>query len=171
MPRTVPLSFRNAAESQYNDEVDLIFLTITHPLLVPSLRVVWDTKDFVYNGDTYIGFPFDLVLLTDDDNSPPKAAQIQFQNVDSGIGEAIRNLGQAPRVEINLLHSSDFDLTVIPRTQIGTPSTIPAGKHLFLSNCKVDVLTITGDLTGYDFTQRVWPGQRASASTLPALFI
>lgn len=171
MPRTVPLSFRNAAESQYNDEVNLAFLTITHPLLSTPIRVVWDSKDFIYNGDTYIGFPFDLILLSDDDNSPPKAAQIQFQNVDSGIGETIRNLGQSPRIEINLLHSSDFDLTVTPRTQIGTPSTIPAGKHLFLSNCKVDVLTITGDVTGYDFTQRVYPGQRAGQQTLPALFL
>jgi|GEM_PF-1949239 len=171
MPRTISASFRNAAESQYEDEVDLAFLTISHELLADPIRVVWDAKDFVWNGNTYIGFPFDLVLLSDDDNSPPRAAQIQFQNVDSRIGETIRTLPQSPRIQIDLLHSDDFDLTVTPRTPIGTPSSINAGSKLFLSNCKVDVLTVTGDLTGYDFSQIVWPSERATQQTFPGLFL
>lgn len=167
--RSVPLSFRQAAESQYNDEVDLIFVTISHPLLLVPVRVVWDSKDFVYGGNTFTGFPFDLTLLSDDDNAPK--AQLTFQNVDQSIGETIRNLGQAPRLKIEFLHSSDFDLTVTPRVPLGTPSVVLTADKLYLSNVKVDVLTVTADINGWDFSQRVWPSQRATQDFLPALYL
>lgn len=170
MPRSTPLSFRQAAASRYSAEVDLIFLTVTHPLLVPPIRVVNDTKSFVYGGNTFIGFPFDIVLLTDDDNAP-KAAQIVFQNVDSGIGDTIRRLNQSPRARIEMLHSSDFDLTVDPRTPFGSPSSILLGDKLFLNNASVTVMTVTCDLGGYDYSQRNWPSPRATQSTFPALFL
>ncbi len=170
MPRSPSLSFRQAASSQQTSEVDLIFVTITHPLLVPPIRVVNDAKSFVYGGNTFIGFPFDIILLSDDDNAP-KAAQISFQNIDSQIGDTIRQLNQAPRVRIELLHSSDFDLTVDPRTPLGTPSSLLMGDKLFLVNTKVDVQTVSGDFSGYDFSQRAWPGDRATQTTFPGLFI
>ena len=110
------------------------------------------------------------MLLSDDDNAP-KAAQINFQNIDSQIGDTIRQLSQAPRVRVELLHSSDFDLTADPRTPIGTPSTLVMGDKLFLVNTKVDVQTVSGDFSGYDFSQRAYPGIRATQLIFPGLFI
>lgn len=106
MPRNIPVSFRQTAEASYNEDVDLCFVTITHPTLSEAIRVVWDTKDFILNGNVYVGFPFDITILSDDDQ-PPKA-QLTIQNVDRLIGEAIQNLRSPPRIRIELASTKDF---------------------------------------------------------------
>ena len=159
--RNVTLSFRKAAESQFNDDVDLCFLTISHPQLITPIRVVWDAVDFIYGGNTYIGFPFDITLLSDDEN-PPKAV-LAIQNVDQVIGETVR-------LRIDLLSSVDFDLTVKPRTEVGTATLIYRADKLFLTNVKLDVLQIQADIVGWNYLQRVWPGVRARQDIFPGLF-
>jgi Concanavalin A-like lectin/glucanases superfamily/Domain of unknown function (DUF1833) len=117
MTRNVTSAFRRTAESSFSDEVDLCFLTISHPTLSEPIRVVWDTKDFVYDGNTFTGFPFDLEILSDDEQPPQ--ARLVIQNVDPRIGDTIRALTSPPRLKIELLSSDDFDLTVDPRIETG----------------------------------------------------
>jgi len=168
MPRIVSTSVRQILESRFSEEVNLIFLTITHSSIAP-IYVVSDTKDYIYGGNHFIGFPFDFKMLQDDD-SPPRA-QISIQNVDQAIGEAIRDLKNAARLKAELLHSSQFDLTADPRTPIGTPVSIPLGNHLYVTNVQGDIATISGDLTGPDYGQTAWPGQRATEELLPGCFL
>jgi hypothetical protein len=172
MPRTITTSFRRSAEANFADEVDLVFLTISHETLIEPIRVVWDTKDFVYGGNTFIGFPFDIVLLTDDDKPP--TAKLTIQNVDPVIGETIRTLRSPPRLKIELLSSVDFDLTVTPRVPIISPDVSPTvvymADKLFLTNVSVDIMTVSGTIVGWDYLQRVWPGRRASQADFPGLF-
>lgn len=170
MPRSVSLSFRHAVEAQHTDDVDLIFATITHPQLVEPVRVVNDTKDFIRDGVTFVGFPFDIQLLSDDDN-PPKA-QLEIQNVDRRIGQTILPLTTPPRLKIELLSSADFDLTVVPRVALGSPGPSPeyVADFLFLQNVQVDALTVSADIVGWDYTQVAWPSVRATQSRLPGLF-
>jgi hypothetical protein len=168
MPRTITSAFRTAAQSSFRDEVDLIFLTITHADLGLPIRVVWDTKDFVYGGNTFIGFPFDLELLSDDE-SPP-TARLQIQNVNPQIGDSIRSLLTPPRIKIQLLSSLDFNLNVTPRTEIGTATVIYSADQLFLINVSVDAMVISGQIVGWDYVQRVWPAERATAANFPGLF-
>jgi Domain of unknown function (DUF1833) len=115
MTRNVTSAFRRTAESSFSDEVDLCFLTISHPTLSEPIRVVWDTKDFIYGGYTWTGFPFDLEILSDDEQPPQ--ARLVIQNVDPRIGDTIRALTSPPRLKIELLSSADFDLTVDPRVE------------------------------------------------------
>lgn len=173
MPRTtVSASFRRSAEANFADEVDLVFLTISHELLIDPIRVVWDNKDFIYNGNTFIGFPFDITLLSDDD-TPPKA-KLTIQNVDPRIGDTLRTLRSPPRLKIELLSSADFDLNADPRVEISSSPDVPAvvfvADKLFLTNVSVDIMQISGDIVGWDYLQRVWPGKRATQSIFPALF-
>lgn len=168
MPRTITASFRRSVESRFQEDANLIFATLSHPLLIEPVRVVSDTKDFMRDGFRWTGFPFDISILSDDDQ-PPKA-QIEIQNVDRRIGETIRPLTSAPRLKIELLHSDDFNLTVDPRTPIGTPSVEYSAPNLFLANVKIDVLMVTADVVGWDHTQVTWPGIRATQNRLPALF-
>lgn len=170
MPRNVTASFRRLAEANFSDEVDLCFLTITHPVIIDPIRVVWDTKDFIYGGNTFTGFPFDMQILSDDE-SPP-TAKLQIQNIDPRIGDSIKALRSPPRLKIELLSSADFNLNVDPRTAISspTPTVIYSADRLFLTNVTVDVLVITADIVGWDYLQRVWPGQRAMKSSFPGLF-
>jgi len=170
MPRNISMSFRQSAEANFSDDVDLCFLTISHPTLIDPIRVVWDTKDFVYGGNTFIGFPFDITLLSDDEQPP--TAKLTIQNVDPRIGDTVRLLQSPPRLKMELLSSTDFVLTNDPRTEVGSPvpTVVYMADKLFLTNIQVDVLAISATIVGWDYLQRVWPGQRALQSTFPGLF-
>ena len=170
--RSITLSYRKHVESVFADEVDLCFLTISHATLSPPIRVVWDTKDYVYNGDTFIGFPFEIVILSDDENPP--SARLSIQNIDPRITDVLRGLIAPLRLKIELLHSNDFDLTVNPRVPQGGGSPAPnvaySADKLFLINIKGDILVLTADITGWNYLQRVWPGVRATQEKFPGLF-
>jgi len=168
--RNITLSFRQAAESNFADEVDLCFLTISHPTLIDPIRIVWDTKDFIYGGNTYIGFPFDITLLSDDEQPPQ--AKLTIQNVSPKIGDSLRTLRSPLRLKIELLSSSDFILSADPRVEVGSPAptVVYRADKLFLVNVSVNVLEITATIQGWDYLQRVWPGQRAQQSNFPGLF-
>ncbi len=169
MPRNVTVSVRKELEAQFSPEANLIFLTISHNLLdTTPIRVVNDTKDFIYGGNNWTGFPFDIQIYSDDEQ-PPKA-QLAIQNVDSQIGETIRTLTTPPRLKLELLSTLDFDLTVVPRTEIGTATVVYYFDKAFLTNVKVDFLQVTGDIVGWDYLQRVWPGVRATQDKFPGLF-
>lgn len=171
MPRSITLSYRKHAESILTEEVDLCFLTISHPTLSPPIRVVWDTKDFIYNGNTFIGFPFEITILSDDEN-PPKAT-LTIQNIDPRITDVLRGMTSPLRLKIELLHSNDFDLTVTPRVAlVGSPLPHVAysADKLFLINIRGDILTLSGEITGWNYLQRVWPGVRATQERFPGLF-
>jgi hypothetical protein len=168
MTRNVTASFRLAAESSFRDEVDLVFLTISHSTLGTPIRVVWDTVDFVFGGNTFLGFPFDIELLSDDEQPP--TARLQIQNVSPRIGDTIRALITPPSLKIELLSSTDFNLTVTPRTAIGSPTVIYSADNLFLINVSVDIMMITGTIVGWDYQQRVWPAERATKANFPGLF-
>jgi hypothetical protein len=168
MPRVISASLRRALESRYSGDANLVFVTISNPVLSEPIRIVNDTVDFSYDGHAWVGFPIDLALLSDDDQ-PPKA-QVTFQNVDRKIGMAIRNLVTPPRLKIELLHSRDFDLTVTPRAPIAPPAVEYRADKLWLTNITVDALEVTADIQGWDYLQRAWPGQRATQDLLPGLF-
>lgn len=168
MPRNVSLSIRKELEAQLSPEADLLFLTISHPLLSDPIRVVNDTKDFSRGGFTWTGFPFDIQIMTDDE-SPPKA-EISIQNIDSRIGETIRGLRTPPRMKLELCSSLDFDINANPRTEIGAATVVYSFDRAFLVNTKVDFLTVSAEISGWDYQQRVWPGVRATQTKFPGLF-
>jgi len=166
--RTITASFRKEAEAQFSPEADLCFITISATAGGAGLYFVWDTKDYIYNGNTFIGFPFDITILSDDEG-PPKA-QIAIQNVSTLIGLQIQGLKGPPRLKIELLSTLDFNIGVDPRTAIGTPTVAYSFDKAFMVNIKVDFLTVTADIVGWDYLQRVWPGKRATQNLFPGLF-
>lgn len=169
MPRNITTSFRQSVESQWTDDVDLCFITISHYLLQDKIRVVWDNKDFVYGGNTFIGFPFDITIMSDDE-SPPQA-KLSLQNVSPIIGNTIKGLLSPPRLKIELLSSVGFDLTVTPRVPLSpAPSSVYTADKLFLTNVSVTVTEIQATIVGWDYLQRVWPGKRATQEAFPGLF-
>lgn len=170
MPRNIITSLRRQLETPLSKEVDLAFVTIRHPTLDEAIRVVWDTKDFIFGGDFYIGFPFDIQILSDEEG-PPKA-QLQIQNIDPRIGDTIRGLTTPATIDLEMVSSSDYDLTADPRTEIdeGATNIFYAFYAARLVNVKVDFLTVTADIVGWDYLQRVWPGKRATQDIFAGLF-
>jgi hypothetical protein len=168
MPRTISTGFRYSTHALHSEVVNLLFLTISHDELEDVLRFVNDTRDYVRGGVTWTGFPFQIELLSD--NETPPTATLEIQNVDTIIGETIHGLRSAPRLKLELLSSEDFNLDVDPRTEIGTAAVEWAGDKLYLTNVKLDALTVSGTLSGWDYMQRTWPGVRATQNRLPGLF-
>lgn len=165
--RTFSTTFRAALEEQHNDDPPVFFLTIEHDTLAAPIRCVYDVVDYVLNGETYVGFPFEVVLVSDSEDAP--RGRLSVQNVDRIIGEAVRGLSSPPRVTIEIYPASDFDLTVRPRVALGTPQRAYRSALLYLRNVSVDVLTASGDLTSWEYANLPWPSKFAVPGLLPGL--
>ena len=168
MPRTIDASLRQALEQQEAGEGLICFVTISHPKMSTDLHVVSDPHDHVWGGVTYTGVLFDWQLVTDDDRVPQ--SQVVVQNVDRIVNQYVRPLDVPPRVKVDLLKISDFNTSVDPRTEIGSPEAEYIADKLFLTEVEGNTLDVRGTLRGYDFTQEIWPGDRATQARVPGLY-
>ncbi len=155
-------------QSQASPHALLAFLTVRHRNLVTPIRIVSDPTDFIVDGETYIGCPFEVQPLTDEDSHP--VSQIRLQNVDRRIGEAIRQVSDRAVVELAVRTTADFDLSVVPREEIGSSSKIYGFRHLDLIEVTVTPIDVSGTMILRDFTQEPYPGKRATQSRCPALY-
>lgn len=149
------------------------FLTIEHPALNPSIRVVADFYDYEFGGNTYLKAPFDVQPLTDNDQTP--AAELRVQNIDRRIGTALETDMAGTRAIVSAVaHSSaDFDLTVEPRVPLdaGDLPAIYSFQMFELADVRGDALELTGRITLIDITQEPWPYIRATQDRFPGLFV
>lgn len=182
--RTLTTGFRNSLEKPYSDEIPLIFATITHPNLADVIRLANDVVDYLWTPPspsvgqyTYVGFPFDITILSDSDRAP--SATIRLQNVDGKIGTAALQLISSPRLTLQILAASDFgDVTAYvkadgspgkKRTEIA-PTVQYQAPHLRLRNVKGDVMAIEAELWSYDLSQEPYPAIRTTKDNVPGLW-
>lgn len=165
--RNVSVRLRNLVESTASSDVIVFFVTITHPLLGVPVRVNSDIVDYVLNGNTFVGCAFKLIMLTDDEQAPK--AQVSIEDVDQQIGEAVIALPSSPFVQIEIYVKSDFDDND-PHAPIGTAVQEFVAADLRLRNVVCDGATLTGDLTGEDFTQDFYPYYRSEINRTPGLY-
>lgn len=169
MVRQITPQIRDDLESHTSPNALLAFITINHRNLAQPIRVVSDPIDFVVGGERYIGCPFEFKLLTDEDEAP--RSQIRIQNVDRMIGEAIRSVKERAQVRLEIRTTADFNLSVVPRTEIpGGSSVIYGFRYFELIDVTVTSLDVTGTVMLRDYTQEPWPGRRATQSRTPGLF-
>lgn len=168
MARIIPAPLRRVLDLQESGEALLGFLTIFHASLATPIRVVSDGVDYVWLGETWTGFPFRFALLTDGEAAP--RTQIEVQNVDRKIGDALKAITSPARVQIDIVAASEFNQAVNPRVALGAPLVAYSAKHLFLVNVSVDAGTVTGDVVSWDYTQDTWPARRATQDRFPGLF-
>jgi len=168
--RDIPDGVRRELEREESAEFYLVFLTLRHSRLGTPVRVVSDPKDFVLDGQTYTGFVFRIELLTDTEGMP--TAQLAVQNVDRRIGEAVLSAEGAPRIDIDVIAGSEFDLTADPRTELsaGNSARVYAAPGLYLTEVEADALEVRGRLRSWDYTQETWPGLRVTEDRFPGLY-
>jgi hypothetical protein len=148
------LASGNAAQT---DEVWLALVEITHDDLVTPIRVVNNTEDITSNGNTFVGYPFDIVLTDDVDDSPPTAS-IEIDNVDRDILDTIRTITTAPDVKIQIILASQ-------------PDTIELEiDGMQLVNVEADATTIQGNLQFTNILDQKFPQFSFVPSLFPALF-
>lgn len=173
--RTISSATRERLNSPASDYAALFFVTLEHDDLADPIRVVSDFQAMNYervidgSTETWIGFPFQISIMTDEDDPP--TSKVTFQNVDRAIGQAIQSLATPPTVKIEVITTDQFDLTVNPRTELGTTEVLVSASGLLLRNVKVDAITIEADLGSWDFRQEPYPWQTATQDAFPGLFV
>lgn len=95
----------NASET---GEVWLYLLTIEQASLTEPIRITSDAVDTVSRGESYVSFPFELVLPTADEGRPARA-RLVIDNVDRRITEAIRLIDSPATVRIESVLGRDPD--------------------------------------------------------------
>ena len=168
MIRVIDADVQAALEAPESVDALLAFLTVTHPLLPNPIRVVSDVMDYVADGETFIGLPFEFGILTDSDGPP--MTELRMQNVDARIGRALLGLNDRALVSLEIRSSADFDLREDPRVELPGGSVI----YAFTGFDLIDVTGTAGDISGRvmlrDYAQEPWPGIRCTQSRFPGLF-
>ena len=148
------------------------FLTIDHPNIADPIRVVSDYFDYEIDGNLFVAMPFEVLPLTDNDQSP--SAELRVQNIDRRIGQAVEKDMDGRRAIVSAVaHSSeDFDLSVDPRVPLDALDLPPIYKfeQFELADVRGNALELTGRITLIDITQEPWPFLRATSDRFPGLF-
>lgn len=157
MSRNVSAELKQAVYAQETTQEFIVLITLSHPDLADPIRVNSSAVDVVSNGDTFIAYPFDVVLPDDVDDRPPRA-KLRIDNISREIILAIRTISSAPSVNIQIVMAS-------------SPNTIEAEFLDFkLSNITYDQLTVEGDLTLEEFIGEPYPARVFSPADFPGLF-
>lgn len=180
--RALSAAFRSAIEASASGEVVLIFATITHDDLPAPIRVVsedfggvsfhnGEPLNYKYESNLYLGCPFLIELLTDDDQ-PPRG-RVTVPDVDRSIGIAVMALIDSPRIKIEILKLSDFTDAIDvdnARNPVGTPVPEYVADLLYLKNVSGDAVAVQAELQSFDMVGEPWPLTRSTSDRLPALF-
>lgn len=168
MSRATAVAARAELEDPSSPHALLCFMTITHPGLPDPIRVVSDVIDYAFGGNVFVGMPFGFKLLTDGEAAP--RTQIKVQNVDRIIGKALMATTGRAGVQLQLLSSADFDLSEVPRLEVGTAAEIYGFAHFSLVNVSADISEMTGDVILQDYSVEPWPNIRATEELFPGLY-
>lgn len=116
MRTTVSPSALKAMFATETDEVFLILLRISGAGLAP-IYLVNNTEPVSVGNVTYVNFPFSI-QLPDDTDDIISNVEVQFDNIDDMITDAIRTLNGRPDVSFDVVLASD-------------PSHVEAGPYNF----------------------------------------
>lgn len=168
MTRTIDPDVKASLEAPDSPDALLAFLTVTHPSLPEPIRAVSDVLDYLIDGATYLGLPFEFGILTDVEGPPQ--TELRMQNVDLRIGRALLGLNDRAKVTLEIRSSSDFDLNENPRTELPGGSVLYRFADFDLIDVTVTASDISGRVMLRDYSQEPWPGQRCTQSRMPGLF-
>lgn len=157
MSRTVSSTAKAAAFAQQTDQVYLVLLTIDHDDLSAPIRVVNNSENVESDGETYLGYPFEITLPADQDENLP-AATLTIDNVDRTIVNAVRTITGPATASVSVVLAS-------------SPDTVEVGPYeLTLRNVTWDALKVTGTLTSEDILNEPFPGEFMTPDNFPGLF-
>lgn len=166
--RDLPEPIRSDLLSGTSSHALIAALVLSAPLM-PTLRLVSDTRPFVIGDEEYIAQPFQAAPAEDDDDLSPSLSLV-LSNADRRVGEALRRSTEQARAELVWYWMGDFDLSVTPRVPTGTPTRV-----LQLSRWRVvevnsaDVNAVSIRIQRRDISQEPFPFLRATENVAPGL--
>lgn len=157
MSRTLSLAMLTAMFAQETQEAVLVLLTISHPKWVDPLRAVMNGEDVSSRGNTFTGYPFDIIVPDDTGDRPPQA-QLTIDNVSREITHALESTISPVSITIEIVLSS-------------TPNTVEISwSNLTLKEVKYNAQTITGTLVYEDLSRETFPKSCFTPTYFPGLF-
>lgn len=157
MTRSVSADMRSAVFAQEADEEFIVLITIDHADLAEPIRANSSGADVTSRGDTFLAFPFTIVLPNDTDDSPPRA-KLQIDNISRAIVQAVRTISSAPSVLIEIVRKADLDTV---------EASFPDFK---MSKINYDANVVEGELTIEEFVGEPYPARVFSPADFPGLF-
>ena len=167
MPRAMDDTLGNDLRRADSPHAILAFLTLDNEALADPIRIVSDPLDFVVDGDTFVGCPFEVSVVTDGESHP--TAQLRVQNVTREVGDAVRAAVGRITADIAIRSTAGFDLSVVPRVETDG-GLILSYAHFELVEVTVDDVQVSARLMMRDYSQEPWPAGRATKSRCPALY-
>lgn len=159
MPRTLSSLALQGIYSQETGIAYIVLLTLSHPTLPAPIRVTSDAVTTVSQGNTYIPFPFLIILPTDDDLQPARA-RLTIDNVDRTIITSLRNIGTTPATLLIEIVTSN------------TPDTVEfSSGNLTLRGVQGDAVSVTGVLGMEEILAEGFPGDTVSPLNVPGVFV
>lgn len=156
--RQVSTTALQAMLAQDSAEVMLPFVKIEHPSFASPIRLTVNAEAITRSDGDYMPYGFRINLPKQADDETPQM-QMEVDNVDLAVNDAIRGITGAPTVTFDVALAS-------------SPDTPEAGPFVMdLQNATANAQSITGTL-GYEqglFDQEV-PGQRYQPTNSPGLY-
>jgi len=117
----------------------LLFLEVTAPSFVETLRIVNDTRNWVSNGVEYIGVPFGFKLPNDVSGQTARAV-LTLDNIGRGITEDLERLQHDDVVMMMLKISDRADPNVIERTYQLPMTQVSVNTRTATAQCGYDAI-------------------------------
>lgn len=159
MPRSVSVAFRSAVEAQQSTAAVLVLIKLTHERMNTPIYVANNTEDVISRGLTYVGFPFEMTLPGEEEESGQAVGRLSIQNVDRAISNEVLSLDGPLTLSLYVVledDPSDIEFELL---------------DLVLRNVSGDAMTISGDIgLRYDLSTVPYPGIRATQARTPGLW-
>jgi hypothetical protein len=159
--RALSANLKRQLFTPWRDKDIRALLTVDHSTFgVPYRFVSGDPREFallVSNGETFQTFPFELTLLSDDDQEP--RATLRIQNVDDRIGSTLLNLpDEAVTIMLQIVMTE-------------TPDTIEyEATNMELVDVEVTAMAITGRIVMRGAVTEPCPGRVLTSKISPVFF-
>ncbi len=139
-------------------EAPLLCLEITHSGLATPIRVVNDNEDITSNGDTFTALAFRCKLPDDLEGQLPRA-ELAVDNVGKELVQWLEasNGGEGAQVKMMQIRRAD-------------PNTVEWEQDLDLTNVKMNVQEVTGQLGFEDLLSRPAVTKMYNPVTAPGLY-
>lgn len=117
-----------------------------------------DLDGLTFDGDDYIGYPFSLQLLSDQDRIPE--ARLVIQNVDRRIGQAVNAVNRVIRVTLSVIIQGVSSKVLVWRAE-----------DQILQNVTGSAQSIEGSIRSYFDEQEPFPFLRVTKNRFPGLYV
>ncbi|RJP21681.1 MAG: DUF1833 domain-containing protein [Deltaproteobacteria bacterium] len=159
MPRPLSTVAKRAIFAQQTSEVFVILLELEHPNFAGIIRVCSNDLSVSHRGNTFVPFPFEIILPDETDDSPPRVT-LRIDNVDRRIVSELRSVVTGVPVKVRLY-------VVLA----SSPDTVEVGPMEFsLRDVEFTATTVEGTLLYEDVLNESYPADSFTPARFPALF-